>query len=423
MSNYEIKEASEPTGSLKQRIPILAAVALSIIAAGSYTTLAGLLTRNFVEQLDWSVSAISLGISINMVLYGVTAPFSIYLMGKYGVRKISTISLLILALGSVLCLVPNALIFNISWGILVGVGCGSLTMAYGALVARTWFNDSQGIVAGILTASAVFGQFALLPFWAKMIDYFGWQAPLLGCGILALLAALINFYVLSRHRLGSHESNFSSEISKPFSSVFTILLSVMGERAFWTLVILFLVCGATTNGLLWSHFILACGDAGINATMASTVLLMVGVFNVVGTVFSGWLCDRISPRVILVFVFIGRALTLFWLPLILTNEFDPRLVTFGIVFGILDVATVPPIIALCNRVFGQDGPSVFGWINAFHQVGAGGMALVGGLMRANFGSYTSMWVLAGGLCVLAAFLVFTSSYRANPQFSSRTELA
>lgn len=417
MNNHETREASDSNVGLSQRIPILVAVALSIIAAGSYTTLAGLLTTKFVEQLNWPVSIISIGVSINMILYGVTAPFSIYFMEKYGVRRVSTLALLVLAAGSLVCLIPNALVFNLSWGILVGLGCGSLTMAYGALVARTWFKDAQGTVAGILTASAVLGQFALLPFWAEVTDHFGWRAPLLGCGFLALLAAITNYLALSRHRLGAHEDHFATAMTRSFSSVFSTLFTVIGQRTFWVLVGLFLVCGATTNGLLWSHFTLACGDVGINATLASTVLLLVGIFNVLGTVSSGWLCDRVSPRVILAFVFMARALTLFWLPLILTSEFDSRLVTFGIVFGILDVATVPPVIALCNRVFGPAGPAVFGWINAFHQVGAGAMALGGGLIRSNFGTYTIMWIIAGVLCMVAAFLVFTSRYQVDSQLS------
>jgi predicted MFS family arabinose efflux permease len=413
MNSAAVEEAKEAPDTQLKRTPILIAVALSIIAAGSYTTLAGLLTITFVEQLGWSLSLISVGVSINMVLYGLTAPFSVFYMEKYGVRNVSVAALMVLVAGSFMCLMSNALIFTLSWGFLVGLGSGCLTMAYGALVARTWFPDAQGTVAGILTASAVFGQFALLPVWAEAITLYGWRAPLIGCGLLAFVAILVNYWFLSAERLGKHEDNFSNITNRSVINVFSTLFSVMGHRTFWILVALFLVCGATTNGLMWSHFTLASSDAGISATSASIVLLLIGVFNVFGTVFSGWLCDRISPRLILTFVFIARALTLLWLPLIFSSGFDTRLVAFGIIFGVLDVATVPPVIALCNRVFGQAGPSVFGWINAFHQIGAGAMALGGGLIRSSYGTYFGMWVLAGVLCVIAAVLVYASRYQSQ----------
>lgn len=405
------REALDPGIDPRKQWAALVAAVVSIVAAGSYTTLAGLLSTTATAELGWSVSSISGGIGLNMALYGLTAPFAIFAMEKFGIRKVSVVALCTLMAGSALCLVPNLFLFNFSWGLLVGLGTGSLTMAYGALVARTWFGANQGTVAGVLTASAVFGQFAILPLWAELAALFGWQAPLLGCTALAAVAIVVNLLLMGDERRHAAEADGVRAGNKRFTDIFRVLFTVMKSRAFWTLVGIFLICGATTNGVMWSHFIPAAGDAGMSATAASSVLFLIGVFNVFGTVASGWLADRISSRLILAFVFVGRGATFLWLPLIMASDFDARIATFGILFGILDVATVPPVIVLCNRVFGREGPTVFGWINGFHQIGAGTMAFTGGMIRTTYGSYDLLWMIAGVLCIVAATLAYANRYR------------
>ena len=161
---------------------------------------------------------------------------------------------------------------------------------------------------------------------------------------------------------------------------------------------------------MWSHFTPAAVDCGITVEAASFVLALIGIFNVAGTMAAGWLADRMSSRVILMVVFFGRSLTLLWLPLIFWGAFEPQLVVFGVIFGMLDVATVPPVIVLSNRVFGRNGAIVFGWINAFHQLGAGGMAFVGAHIRTQLGSYDLLWFASGVIAMVAALLVFLDRY-------------
>lgn len=407
MIDENVRSAVTP----RQQWAALIAAVCSIVAAGSYTTLAGLLSTKFINELGWSPSAISIGVGINMALYGVTAPFAIFVMEKYGIRRVSVWALCVLIAGSIVCLVPNVAVFNVSWGLLVGLGTGSLTMAYGALVARNWFGANQGTVAGVLTASAVLGQFALLPIWAEVAAAYGWRAPLIGSAALAALAMVVNIALMGDERSIASEVEVAEARNKRFLDIFAVLFAAMKSNPFWVLVGLFIICGATTNGIMWSHFTPAANEAGMTTTAASSVLFLIGVFNVLGTVSAGWLADRMSPRLILAFVFFGRAATLLWLPLIIASGLDVQMVAFGVLFGILDVATVPPVIALCNRVFGREGPAIFGWVNAFHQLGAGVMAFSGGVMRETVGSYDPLWITAGVLCAVAVLLAYASRYR------------
>lgn len=166
---------------------------------------------------------------------------------------------------------------------------------------------------------------------------------------------------------------------------------------------------------MWTSFTPAAAEHGLGASSASTILLIIGICNIPGTIFSGWISDRLNQRIVLVVVFAARGTTLLWLPLILTNEIDGSLLVFGILFGVFDVATVPPVINLCNKVFGGRGPSVFSWINVFHQFGAGFMALMASGLNTLAGSYQGIWWLASLLCFIAIIMVYfeylTSSHR------------
>lgn len=398
--------------SRNQRGALIAGMT-SIVAAGSYTTLAGLLTTEFVAEIGWRVDMIGAGIGINMLFYGLTAPFAIYAMRRYGIMKVANAALLLLIIGSILVLFPMPLVFNLVWGFVIGIGTGCLTMAYGGLIVKTWFPERQGAIAGFLVAASVFGQFALLPVWSEVMQLYGWRAPLIGAALISALAIVINLIFL--HEPHKPQTAGCTEApAKParlYEDVFRSLFSAMKSRIFWVLITLFIICGATTNGILWSHFTLAATICGLTVTAASSVLLLIGIFNVFGTTLSGWLTDRVDVRTILAVVFLVRALTLLWLPSILIGVFDTRIVTFAIIFGIMDVATVPPVIAICNRVYGADGPSIFGWVNAFHQLGAGMMAMTGSFIWVAFGSYDPLWYVSGVLCLVACGVVYTSSYR------------
>jgi predicted MFS family arabinose efflux permease len=408
---------------------ILIATIASIVAAGSYTTLAGLLITRFSIDLGWTAATVSVGVALNMLLYGVTAPFALILMDRYGIRLVSIAAMLLLLIGSLVCLWPNAVGFNLAWGLLIGLGTGCLTMAYGAYIARLWFPRAIGTVSGALTAAAVVGQFALLPLWTWLMARYGWQAPIIGCATLTMAAIAANLIWMREegmHEQGMHEEG-AVETGRPdappplaaaVGDVVVNLLRFMRSRPFWILVLLFLICGATTNGIMWSHFTPAVVDCGITVEMASIVLALIGIFNVAGTMAAGWLADRMSSRIILMAVFLGRALTLLWLPLIFWGAFEGQLVVFGIIFGMLDVATVPPVIVLCNRVFGRNGAIVFGWVNAFHQFGAGGMALIGAHIRVQAGSYDPLWFATGIIAMAAAGLVFLDRYDARQEQAS-----
>lgn len=422
MSNSREPTLTPPLPAKSRRIHpawrMVAVAAAALMATGSYTTIAGLITEPLVTTQDWSRGDIGVAVAINMVLYGAVAPFSAALMDRYGMRKISVFALVLLAGSSTLLVTatPSAGWFIVWWGFLVGVGTGSITMVFGATVANRWFADRIGLATGILTSASVVGQFAILPLLSTLMSRTDWRAPIMVCGALAAGAAALTLALrdhpsdLDVTRYGSNpgpdlEARSTTALRQSaLARTLHVLRNCVRNPAFWLLSFMFFLCGATTNGLLWSHFTPAAHDHGMAATAASSLLALVGIANILGTVSAGWLSDRMEPRILLAGFFLVRGSTLAVLPLIFTSQVNPSLVGFAIMFGILDVATVPPTIALCGHYFGVDSALAFGWVNVAHQIGAGAMAATGGLIRESVGAYTSVWILSAFLCVAAAMM-------------------
>ncbi|MFD6397196.1 MFS transporter [Nocardia sp. NPDC060249] len=400
---------------------MVAVAALALVAAGSFATIAGLITEPLVETKGWSRTGIGAAVAVNMVLYGVVGPFAAAMMDRYGIRRVTSSALLALIASSVLTAIwtPSVFWFVLWFGFAVGVGTGSITTVFAATVANRWFYRKIGLATGLLTAAGVFGQFAMLPLLSVLLERADWRAPVLACGALAS-AALFGVALFLREspaaigavRYGADaetESDSTDRQVNPFARTITALLRALRDSRFWVLASMFALCGATTNGLMWSHFTPAAHDHGMAATAASGLLAIIGVANILGTVSAGWLTDRIDPRLLLAVFFLGRGVSLALLPVLFTSGWSPDLVAFAVVFGILDVATVPPTLTLCRHYFGADSALTFGWISVFHQLGAGAMALTGGLIRDVNGSYTPLWITAALACLIAAALGTTGS--------------
>jgi predicted MFS family arabinose efflux permease len=194
-------------------------------------------------------------------------------------------------------------------------------------------------------------------------------------------------------------------ITRPIRAAFGGLSSAWSSGAFWLLVGSFWVCGLSTNGLVQTHFIPAAADHGINEVAAATLLAMVGVFDVVGTLASGWLSDRVDPRKLLMAYYGLRGVSLLVLHPALEAG-GAGLAGFMVFYGLDWVATVPPTVALCAQIFGPArAPVVFGWVFASHQLGAAAAAWGAGRTRDVLGSYQPAFVFAGFACLMAALAV------------------
>jgi predicted MFS family arabinose efflux permease len=143
-------------------------------------------------------------------------------------------------------------------------------------------------------------------------------------------------------------------------------------------------------------------------TTAASLLALIGVFDIVGTVGSGWLSDRVDPRLLLLVYYGLRGLSLLAVPAVLGPAAAPPLLFFVVFYGLDWVATVPPTVALCRQLVGVERAGVlFGWVFASHMIGAGLAAEYAGVVRVATGSYATAWWTAGVLCLAAATAIMT----------------
>ncbi|WP_241562641.1 MFS transporter [Streptomyces hoynatensis] len=404
----------------------VAAVAfLVLIGAAGFRAAPGVLIDPLHEEFGWSRGGISFAVSLNLLLYGMTAPFATALMERYGIRRVVCGALVLISAGSGLTVFMNSQWqLVLCWGVLVGLGTGSMALAFAGTIAGRWFLARRGLVTGVLTAGGAAGNLVFLPLVALLADGPGWRAAALAVSACALAVVPLVVWVL-RDRpedlgllpYGAGEDYVSPPPPPAGAARRTLgaLRNASGSGVFWLLAGTFAICGATTNGLIGTHFVPGAHDHGMSEPVAASLLAAMGVFDLIGTVFSGWLTDRKDPRRLLAVYYGLRGLSLFFLPTLLGDGLHPPMLFFVVFYGLDWVATVPPTIGLCRRHFGEDGGIVFGWVLASHQIGAALVAFLAGAIRDATGSYDLAWTSAGVLCVGATVMVMAIRRPAPPR--------
>jgi len=387
------------------------------------------------REHGWSTEQISSILAVRFALYGLMAPFSAMLMDRFGVRKVVATALALIAGGMALATVARELwqLF-IAWGLMLGIGSGMTALVLAAMVANRWFTARRGLVVGILTASAATGQLAFLPLAAWLIEHLGWRTAvipvLLACSVLA---ALVLMLMQNRPRdvgLAAFGEVPAAAAPAPDSppppanlrTPFLALRDAARSQTFWVLAGTFFICGLSTNGLIQTHFISLCGDFGLAAVPAASVLAMMGAFDFVGTISSGWLSDRYDSRKLLCWYYALRGVSLFWLPHSTFTLYGLSL--FAMFYGLDWIATVPPTVKLAGSAFGKErAPMVFGWVFAAHQIGAATAAYGAGLSRTLLLTYTPALYVAGSACLVAALLALAARTRPEKAAASATQPA
>jgi MFS family permease len=387
----------------------------------------GVLMLPLQREFGWSTAAISSALAVRLLLFGLMGPFAAAFINRYGVRKVTVTALCLIAAG-LACSLAMTHIWQLVllWGVLVGVGTGLTALVLAATVATRWFNSRRGLIVGLLTASSATGQLIFLPLLAAVATRVGWRSALLIiCAVLAVAAAFAYTFLRDRPSdlgLQPHgESDSNGDAAPPPAAAAGESRSVAGAallalreaartHTFWILFITFFICGASTNGLIQTHFIPFCSDKGLPEVAAASVLATMGVFDFFGTVASGWLSDRYDPARLLFWYYGLRGLSLIYLPF---ADFTYQgLSVFALFYGLDWIATVPPTVNVTVKVFGRGRANlVFGWVFAGHQLGAAAAALGAGLSRTELSTYLPAFMVAGALCICAAALAL----RLGPQ--------
>jgi MFS family permease len=365
------------------------------------------------HAFGWSATTISLAISLNLVLYGALGPVGAALMQRFGIRRTVLAALAVIGTAVVLSgfmSAPWQLV--LTWGLLVGSGCGTLAPVLGAVIVNRWFAARRGLALGIVMAGNAAGQIIFLPLLAAVVEGGAWRPAIwIVAGVIAAILAIVALFLpewpadVGSAPLGEFgERPPAAAGVNPLVVAFSVLGRCVRSRNFWLLSASFLICGASSNGLVGTHLIPFCFDYGIPEVRAAGLLAAMGTFSIIGTTLSGWLSDRYDCRVLLMVFYGLRGLSLFFLPY---SDFSfYTLSMFAVFYGLDWLATAPPMMRIITDTFGKaDTPVVFGWLFVGHQIGAGGIAFLAGALRADLGSYLAPFLLSGMLCLVAAAAV------------------
>jgi len=395
---------------------VIAVTFLTMLVTAGAMGAPGVLIVPLEKEFGWDTAQISSALAIRLVLFGMLGPFAAAFMNRFGIRRVILTALILIAGGLLASLAMTRLWQLIMlWGGVVGVGTGLTAMVLAATVATRWFNHHRGLVIGMLSASNATGQLVFLPMMAELTERFGWRTALVFvCGALAFTALVVMLLMRDRPydlKLPLYGETAVTPRPAEGTGLVSLLMApinVLREAArtpvFWVLFGTFFICGLSTNGLIQTHFITFCSDYGLAAVTAAGVLAMMGIFDLAGTIGSGYLSDRFDNRWLLFWYYGLRGLSLLYLPFSSFTFYGLSL--FAMFYGLDWLATVPPTVKLAADRFGREKAGmVFGWVFCGHQLGAATAALGGGLSHTYLGTYLPSFYVAGAMCIVAALSV------------------
>lgn len=393
---------------------VLGVAFIASLAAVGVRAAPGVMIVPLQRSFGWDVGTISGAVSVNLLLMGLLGPFLMGLVEWYGLRRITLICLAILAAatGASIFMTQPWQLF-LTWGVLVGIGASVGSIGLSTALANRWFHSHRGLAIGLLMSANAAGQLIFLPAMAALAQAYGWEGIAVMVTLVILTVIPMVWLLLPETPAsvglaplgGAMEREAAPPmVGNPIQHAFSGLNKGVRSVDFWLLGITFGICGFSTQGLVGTHLVAYCVDKGISEIGAAGFLAFLGVFNLIGSALSGWLTDRMNPRVLMFWLFSLRGIALLVLPF---TGFDiVSLTIFTVFYGLNWVAIVPPQYAIINDVFGKHAaPVIISWVFVLHQLGGALAAYGAGWLRDYTGSYMLSFVLSGVACFLAAVMV------------------
>ena len=379
-------------------------------------------------EFGWSRLSISWAGGISLLIFGIGAPLTGWLLDRFGPRRVMLGGLTLLGLGvTATTLIQELWHLILLWGLVIGIGAAGMSSVLAASIATRWFVTRRGLALGILSGASSTGQLIFIPLLMMVTVASGWRAAALIMVAVSIgMIALIGFGMrnapsdVGLEPYGSEtesppgagkgaslarSSGSAATMSGPAAPTPIGIREAVKSSTFWLLCGSYFVCGGTSSGLIGLHLIPHAIERGIPQITAAWTVGVMGAMNLVGTLFSGWLTDRMDSRKLLAAVYVLRGLSLFILPYV-TNF--TGLFIFAIIYGLDWFATVPPSIYLTGETFGKQSIGrIYGWIFLAHQLGAFVSAIGAGTIFDWVGRYEPAFLIGGVMGLAAAVMALS----------------
>ena len=378
-------------------VTLIAASLVVLISLGVRQTF-GMFFMDFRDDLGISLTQSGLSIGLQMLMWGLTGPIFGVIADKYGGHKAISLAFLFFIAGVYFLYAgPNTgIFFQIDLGILVGIGLGGTAISIPmSIVGKHFPLSNRTIAMSIVTAVGSFGYFLSPILTEYSLTSNGWQTTLVAFLIALTIGLIISYFVRS--------PSLEQTIEKPNTQgTLDALKEAIGTKSYILLVSGFFVCGFHIT-LVGTHVPTYVIDRGLESWTAAAILSLIGLFNIFGSLSSGYLSTKMSKKVILSAIYSLRGLSIIlfiFLPASNINAF-----IFGASFGFLWLSTVPATSGIVAHMFGTKYLGLlYGIVFLSHQIGSFFGAYLGGLFHDLYGSYDYAWYLAIALSVFAALI-------------------
>ena len=374
---------------------ILGAGALALGLAVGIRHGFGLFMQPVSMANGWGREVFAFAIAVQNLIWGAAQPFAGGLADRFGAGRVLLAGAALYVAGLlVMACATSPGVLLLGAGVLVGLGLSGTTFSivFGA-VSRAVAPDRRTGAMGVVSAIGSLGQFVMLPVTLWLIGGLGWSAALLV--LAALAAAMAPLAAMLGERTGAAHA-------EPALTGRQALAEAFGERGFWLLCLGFFVCGFQVV-FIGTHLPAFLLDRGLSLEHGTTVLALIGLFNVAGSYLAGRWGNLARKPLLLAGIYVGRAVVI---GLFLVAPVSAgSAYAFGIAMGLLWLSTVPLTNGVVAAVFGARNLSMLGGVVfLFHQIGAFLGGWLGGVAYDRLGSYTLVWLAAIGLSLVAALL-------------------
>lgn len=367
----------------------------------------GLFLQPVSMDQGWGRETFALAIALQNLVWGASQPFTGMLADRFGAKPVVALGAILYALGLwLMSVVAGEALFILGAGVLIGLGLSGTTfpVIFGA-ISRLVAPQQRSLAMGITMAVGSFGQFALLPLGLGLIVGLDWQGALVALSILALLMVPLGFGLrFAPAPLATTDEDVS--FGQALKDAFT-------QRDFWLLSLGFFACGFQVV-FIAVHLPAYLSDKGVGGGVATTVLALIGLVNILGAYMAGLWGGRLRKPMLLSWIYLARAVVI--AVFVLTPISAPTAYIFGALMGLFWLSTVPLTNGTIAAVFGVKHMSMLGGIVFFaHQLGSFAGGWLGGFLYDRTGSYDLAWGIAVLLSIFAALVNWPITERSLTQ--------
>lgn len=376
-------------------IAVTCACLIAILGFGPRSAM-GFFQLPILQDTGWDRTTFGLAMAIQNLAWGVGQPFFGAISDRYGTWRVIFIGVLLYIAGLVMMAeAATPMWLHIGGGVLVGLGVAACSFGVIlAALARLVSAENRSVAFGLGTAAGSFGMFVYAPISQGLIEALGWSDSLL---VIAAIMLIIPILAVPLRGNASTSKIASAELEQTFKEA---LNEAFAHKSYLLLTAGFFVCGFQV-AFITAHFPAYISDLGIASKWAVVAISLIGFFNIIGALASGFIGQRYSKPIFLALIYISRSIvvTVF----LFTPASPTSVVVFSIVMGLLWLSTVPPTNALVATMFGTRYLGMLGGIVFFsHQVGSFLGVWLGGVLYDQTGSYDIVWWIGVALGIFAA---------------------